>query len=373
MLTGELEFPIALERGLLNLGYQALFTSPIQPYYSHLTENKQFFEPYLTSQSPQKILDVQLRNLQPGPLGDRFLLGSQQQLAPANENMGDNHVLRVFDAILSEKHARPVCLVMINAEATLRHLEDQRTLSGVLAKWNRLTSTNPNKILFCFDARNEATLRESIEGLQINAISNLLPPSTSADGENGQLRLVISPKDEEVAELIHARFQRKLRSSSPTTIRRISKLIAGEGLPLSTWIPRINSLNELSKESLRENNWLTSSKKDTRPALDQLNAFVGMANVKTVVNDLVRWAARNEADRSEQKPPLLNMVFTGPPGVGKTTVARLLGEILHDCGLLEKGQLVVQSPTSLVADHIGGTARLVHQAVRFRDGRRSVH
>ena len=166
-LRGNWSSQIALERGLLNLGYQAIFTSPIQPYYSHLAENKQFFEPYLSAQSPQNILDVQLSNLQPGPLGDRFLLGSQQQLAPANENMGDNHVLRVFDAILSEKNARPVCLVMINAEATLRHLEDQRTLSGVLAKWNRLTSTNPNKILFCFDARNEATLESSIEGLQI--------------------------------------------------------------------------------------------------------------------------------------------------------------------------------------------------------------
>ncbi|MBN1372550.1 MAG: AAA family ATPase [Anaerolineaceae bacterium] len=361
--TGELEFPAALERGLLNLGFQAIFTSPIQPYYSHLAENKQFFEPYLTSQSPKRILDAQLRNLQPGPLGDRFLLGTQEQLAPANELMGDNHVLRIFDSLLSGKHARPICLVVINAEATLRHLEDQRTLSGVLAKWNRLTSTNPNKILFCFDARNEATLRESIDDLQINAISNLLPSSGFPIGEFGQLRSIGSPNDEELSELIQARFQRKLRSSSPANLRRISKLIAGEGLPLSTWIPRINSLPELTKDSLRENNWLESSKKDSRPALDQLNGFVGMANVKTVINDLVKWASRIDHDRSEQKAPLLHMVFTGPPGVGKTTVARFLGEILHDCGLLQKGQLVVQSPTSLVADHIGGTARLVHQAV----------
>ena len=361
--TGELDFPLALERGLLILGYQTIFTSPIQPYFSHLAENKQFFEPYLTSQSPQRVLDVQLRNLQPGPLGDRFLLGNQQQLAPVSENLGDNHVLRLFDAIVSEKHARPICLVVINAEATLRHLEDQRTLSGVLAKWSRLTSTNPNKILFCFDARKEDSLREAIEGLQINTISNLLTSPSIPPRENGPLREIGTPEAEEIAELIQARFQRKLRSSSPATIRRIAKLVAGEGLPLSTWIPRINSLNELTKDSLRERHWLASSKKDARPALEILNSFVGMANIKTAVNDLVKWASRMEADHSQQKLPLLNMVFTGPPGVGKTTVARLLGEILHDCGLLEKGQLVVHSPTSLVADHIGGTARLVHQAV----------
>lgn len=361
--TGELDFPSALERGLLNLGFQAIFTSPIQPYYSHLAENKQFFEPYLTSQGPKQILDAQLRNLQPGPLGERFLLGSQEQLASSSENMGDNHVLRMFDAILSEKHSRPICLVVMNAESTLRHLEDQRTLSGVLAKWNRLPSTNPNKILFCFDANNETALREAIQDLQINAISNLLPPEGLPIGDFSQLRHIGSPKDEEVAELIQVRFQRKLRSSSPATIRRISKLIAGEGLPLSTWIPRIVSLPELTKDSLRDYNWLVSSKRDSRPALDQLNNFIGMSNIKTVINDLVQWASRIDIDRSGQKTPLLHMVFTGPPGVGKTTVARFLGEILHDCGLLEKGQLIVHSPTSLVADHIGGTARLVHQAV----------
>ncbi len=361
--TGELEFPAALERGLLNLGYQTIFTSPIQPFFSHLAENKQFFEPYLTSQSPQQILDVQLRNLQPGPLGNRFLLGNQQQLTPASESLGDNHALRLFDAILCEKHTRPVCLVVINAEATLRHLEDQRTLSGVLAKWSRLTSTNPNKIIYCFDARKEDALREAIEGLQINTICNLLPSPSTPFSENGQLREILTPEAEEVAELIHARFQRKLRSSSPPTIRRIAKLIAGERLPLSTWIPRINSLTELTKDNLRENQWLASSRKDSRPALDILNSFVGMDNIKTALNDLVLWASQIELDHSKHKLPLLNMVFTGPPGVGKTTVARLLGEILHDCGLLEKGQMVVHSPTSLVADHIGGTARLVHQAV----------
>ena len=46
----------------------------------------------------------------------------------------------------------------------------------------------------------------------------------------------------------------------------------------------------------------------------------------------------------------------GPSGSGKTTVARLMGEMLHEIGLLRRGHLVEARSSDLVADHVGGTA-----------------
>lgn len=106
-------------------------------------------------------------------------------------------------------------------------------------------------------------------------------------------------------------------------------------------------------------------------ALDELMAMTGLDEVKEAVMSQVNYhkimRMRRAAGRKTPRR-LMHMLLTGNPGTGKTTVARLIGHIFKEEGILSSGHLIETNRASLIDKWIGGTEERVTEILNSARG-----
>lgn len=104
---------------------------------------------------------------------------------------------------------------------------------------------------------------------------------------------------------------------------------------------------------------------------DELNSLIGLENVKKEIEDLVIF---NKVQKNREKIGLkktnrtMHMAFLGNPGTGKTTVARIVGNMYRSLGILSKGHFIEATRTDLIAEYQGQTALKVKRLIQKAKG-----
>lgn len=104
-----------------------------------------------------------------------------------------------------------------------------------------------------------------------------------------------------------------------------------------------------------------------KEALKELDNIIGMDNLKeeirTFLINMIMMKRKEEAGQPQERGTM-HMIFSGPPGTGKTTVARIMAKLLYGIGYLSKGQFIETDRSGLIAGFVGHTAMKTTELVK---------
>ncbi|MBO4293185.1 MAG: AAA family ATPase [Clostridia bacterium] len=174
----------------------------------------------------------------------------------------------------------------------------------------------------------------------------------------------IEPDIQDVYQDVFNQLEEKMELTDDFKVKLldyITKNYAGNSLPYPEYRDKLCEKIVFTKE-LPE----VEKEKTMEEIFEELNTLVGLDKVKNMLHDLVDLIELKNKTKDDLKIKNINlhMVFLGNPGTGKTTVARIVAEMLYNLKYIKQNKLIEVSSKDLVAEYVGQTAPKTNAVVQ---------
>lgn len=118
---------------------------------------------------------------------------------------------------------------------------------------------------------------------------------------------------------------------------------------------------------LDKNDFVVEKNDNEESPFERLERLIGLTELKGELETLVSFVKMQQFRKEKGLPTVpiqVHSVFTGNPGTGKTTVAKIYAELLRECGMLKRGHLIVASRADFVVGYVGQTAGKTKKKIR---------
>jgi SpoVK/Ycf46/Vps4 family AAA+-type ATPase len=356
----ELNFEQALWHLLKERGYERIvYFSAIRSVYFLDENSRKLSLPKIDDQDDEDKSEEKASFS--GPLGKRMLISGSNQKASTSSSssrpspMRDVHSLGLLNTLMFEEDGPQTAIVFVQAAHTLESFDDVRLLGGWIGEWANMVSTNKSKCLFVYSSPNFEGLSQE----RIDVLRSII--SLGNDRRKSNVVNIGPPEAAEIQRLVDFVRIRDGVVVKFTDQEQLSTWMGVEGVLAKQWLSDFRNTKRFDIETARVNGWLESMPSDLRPPQEKLNELIGLEDVKQHINTskshMLILKERAESGKGKNaEPPLMHMVFYGNPGTGKTIVARLIGELYRDIGLLKRGHLIEPKVDELIAGYVGQTA-----------------
>ena len=280
--------------------------------------------------------------------------------AEAGRGLDDTFSVQMFNHLMRDGSGR-TALVFMDAEETLRHIQHTRGLAGFFARQVSYRPDAPHTCVLVFRRDTLQGVHGFLEGL--GSVPALAAAAARQVEWRTQPGLIGYPADAELARLVQ--------------VLRVS-----DGLEVADWLALPGAIRAMSARREESRRWAGRLREFAREGIaldgaslrpfgcsvvpdaggvwERLNKMPGLDGVKrhlrTLQSRQEAAALLRQAGRTDAEPGSNHLVFTGNPGTGKTTVARLVGEMYRELGVLSRGHVIEVSASDLISAYQGDTA-----------------